>query len=395
MKHSLVFPDYNRSILNITASILQAYGLRSNYPPLPSLDPGKIREKNIVINYIMDGLGYNIYQKYTESYQSHLAQFLRDRITSVFPSTTTAAITSMRTGLSPYEHGALGWSLYFKEFFSMIDFLPHTNSLDNAFMDPEKYDSYSIMNFPSLLEEIGKKNDDLLIYNLMPKAYYQGPYSTKMAKASEIIPYESINDLNSIIEHISVSDSDHKKFIMIYSPQPDATLHKSGTTDQEVYDTIHCLDMNIKQLETILKDKNGMLIISADHGLIDIKEYDYINDDEELYDCLILPTFPESRFLSFFIKAHKKEQFLHAIRKYQDHYLFLSREELFQKEFLGFGKMHKKVDDFIGDYVAIAVSDHAMKTVLWQSGKKEKEFKAHHSGLTADEMLVPLFIIEP
>lgn len=395
MKHSLVFPDYNHSILNSTASILHAYGLKSRYPPLPSLSPGRIREKNLVISYIMDGLGYNIFQKYAESYQSYLTSFLHDRITSVFPSTTTAAITSMRTGLSPYEHGALGWSLYFKEFFSMIDFLPHTNSLDNTFMDPEKYDSYSIMNFPSLLREIKHKNDDLLIFNVMPKAYYQGPYSTKMAKSSEIIPYESINDLNSIIEHISISDSEHKKFILIYSPQPDAILHKLGTSDKNVYETIHYLDMHIKDIESLLKGKNAMLLVSADHGLIDIKKYDYINDDEELYDCLILPTFPESRFLSFFIKHHKKSQFLRAIEKYQDHYLFLSRKELFQKKLLGFGKMHKKVDDFIGDYVAIATSDHAMKTVLWQSGKKEKEFNAHHSGLTADEMLVPLFIVEP
>jgi len=60
---------------------------------------------------------------------------------------------------------------------------------------------------------------------------------------------------------------------------------------------------------------------------------------------------------------------------------------------LGFGKRHPKIDDFIGDYVAIAISDAAMKSIFLQNGKNEHELKAHHCGLTKDEMLVPLFRI--
>ena len=33
-------------------------------------------------------------------------------ITTVFPATTTAATTSIRTGLNPIEHGWLGWNMY-------------------------------------------------------------------------------------------------------------------------------------------------------------------------------------------------------------------------------------------------------------------------------------------
>ena len=56
--------------------------------------------------------------------------------------------------------------------------------------------------------------------------------------------------------------------------------------------------------------------------------------------------------------------------------------------------MHPKIDDFIGDYIAIAISDSAMKSIYMQNGKWKKEFKAHHAGLTEDEMLVPLFKID-
>jgi hypothetical protein len=51
--------------------------------------------------------------------------FLRRRqaatLTSVYPSTTAAATTSLYTGLSPAEHGWLGWSCYFKEYARQVD----------------------------------------------------------------------------------------------------------------------------------------------------------------------------------------------------------------------------------------------------------------------------------
>src|SRR5439155_9728139 len=37
-------------------------------------------------------------------------------LTSVFPSTTTAALTSLSTGLAPGRHGMLGYEMWLKEF---------------------------------------------------------------------------------------------------------------------------------------------------------------------------------------------------------------------------------------------------------------------------------------
>ena len=53
--------------------------------------------------------------------------------------------------------------------------------------------------------------------------------------------------------------------------------------------------------------------------------------------------------------------------------------------------MHSKIDDFLGDYLIIAKSDKAMKSISRKNGKWKKEFAAHHAGLTSGEMQVPLF----
>ena len=90
----------------------------------------------------------------------------------------------------------------------------------------------------------------------------------------------------------------------------------------------------------------------------------------------------------------KIDIFKKEIAKYEDEFLILSRDEFFEKQFLGNGLMHPKIDDFIGDFVAIAKSNAALKSIYQQNGKWEKEFSAHHAGITVDEMIIPLIKID-
>lgn len=57
---------------------------------------------------------------------------------------------------------------------------------------------------------------------------------------------------------------------------------------------------------------------------------------------------------------------------------------------------HKKIDDFIGDYVAVAISDARMVlgTYLSREMRQIDEKKATHCGLTRNEMEVPLIVFD-
>ncbi len=64
------------------------------------------KPKNVVV-MLFDGMGSRILD--------NKSFFLKNRIkeiTTVFPATTTAATTSIRTGFNPIEHGWLGWNTY-------------------------------------------------------------------------------------------------------------------------------------------------------------------------------------------------------------------------------------------------------------------------------------------
>ena len=77
---------------------------------------------------------------------------------------------------------------------------------------------------------------------------------------------------------------------------------------------------------------------------------------------------------------------------FKDEFWLMTTEEFLGKNFLGFGDKHPKIDDFLGNYVALSTvgSIIRLETFLAE-GKKVK--KSTHCRLTPDEMEVPVIAI--
>ena len=71
----------------------------------------------------------------------------------------------------------------------------------------------------------------------------------------------------------------------------------------------------------------------------------------------------------------------------------MTREELLEKNILGFGEKHYKVDDFLGNYVAICTSSSIFRLETFLADGKPIK-KSTHCGMTKEEMEIPLIIIE-
>jgi len=74
-----------------------------------------------VILILMDGLAFHRLQRWMEDGSSPVWKLLHEHgvlapITSVTPSTTTSALTTLWTGRSPKEHGIVGYELWLKEY---------------------------------------------------------------------------------------------------------------------------------------------------------------------------------------------------------------------------------------------------------------------------------------
>ena len=72
--------------------------------------PEVARAADAVVLLVLDGLGWNSAQAHTAILPT-ITAMTGDRITTVVPSTTATALTSIATGLAPAQHGVLGYRM--------------------------------------------------------------------------------------------------------------------------------------------------------------------------------------------------------------------------------------------------------------------------------------------
>ena len=380
---NIVLPNYEHSILNTITSILKYYHVETNHKSSEKIDQllYKREYKNVIL-LILDGLGEHILNKISS--EGYLNQNKIDCVTSVYPSTTTAALTTYYSGRPPYETGWIAWSQYFKEYGRAIDMFSHNESymrepLKKPLMDVFK----TIVNYETIFDKIEKASSDVKAYEIEPE------YAERRAKRA--IKANNIDELIMNINDLCLMPS--KKFIFAYSDNPDGLLHDFGTTSEEVETFVKETE---KKIEKMVKDfdEDTILIISADHGHKDIEKAYKLLDYPEIQECLIMPASLESRILAFWVKEDMKEIFVQRFNKaFGKEFWLMTKETFLDKyHFLGYGNKHKKIDDFIGNYIALSVGGSSIQLgTFLTEGKPIK--KSTHCGLTKEEMEVPVIVI--
>ena len=364
-------PNYNNSIMSITNSLLRHYGAKPHHLTLTTADDLLAKKYKNVVFLVLDGMGMNVLES-SLSPDAFLRKHIKAEISSVFPPTTTAATTSILTGKTPAEHGWLGWSCYFKEVDKCIDLFSNHESGTNI-PASEEHQPFKHMSFDNILTTLGDRVRTCAVSNL--------PFTKKYFA----------DTMEGICGHIrNLCDEDGEKFIYAYYFQPDRDLHGFGIGSERVVETMLDCDTQLGRLMSEVSDT--LLLITADHGMINstakcVEDYPQINDALVRHICV------EPRCCSMYVKDEYISMFPKLFREsFGDKFLLLTHDEFLESGLLGDGVKHPRVQDFIGDYVAIAVSD----TALWYRDVNggHYDFRAFHAGLTKEELAVPFIVVE-
>jgi len=370
-----MFPDYQKSILSITSSVAAFFGAKTPYPPLKEVTDALHEKdtKNVVL-LLFDGMGDNLLKR-------HLPEdaFLRKHdfgpISTVYPSTTTAATTSLWTGIAPGEHAWLGWSLYFKEIGRQIDTFLGRDSFTGERYHPlfpaESYIPVETI-YPSM--------------NCETHAFF--PFPTSAAKgAKDRMTYAGNADLMRRIRDAAKRPG--KNLICAYHIEPDHTMHDFGV---DALQTKTALERAHDICESLSKSlgNDTLFIVTADHGLVDVTDNIDIARIPEIMDTLIMPPSVEGRAASFFVKPHKREAFLSEFRsRFAEDFVIFTHEEVMDRHLLGLFAPHRKTDDFLGDFFVCATGAKSIK-FMTPASAEDGNLVGQHAGLTEDEMLVPV-----
>lgn len=360
------------NIVNLSNSILKYFKIKPYHDTLHDLDK-LLNDNNYqnIVMFICDGLGNS-----TLNNNLDINSFLRKnkfkKINTVFPPTTTAATTSILTGLYPSCHNWYGWDVYFKDTDETISL--YLNKLKDTKEEPKvNVLERKHMNYKTLVDLINEQAEF--------KAYYAYPFDKKY-------PCKNIDEVINRITKICSRRDNFKRFIYAYIENPDKLMHQDGINSKKVFEEVNHINDKIKELASNLN--NTLIIVTADHGLINTTYINLKKDLPEIYNMLKRTTSIETRACGIKLKENiKKDDFINLYNKYlKKDFLILSLDDVKESSLFG-PKQNDYLFDAIGDYLLVATGNIS---IIYDDNSLI--FKANHAGFTEEELEVPLILID-
>lgn len=368
----LLHPDVKNCLVNLSNSFLKRYGVPTFHPTMGDVDSILACHDHVVV-LLFDGMGKALLDKHLSPGHPFKKAVFKT-ITSTFPPTTVAATTSLLNGRFPIETGWLGWNQYFKEFKRNVDVFNNDDSVTKIKVAPGNALKQKAP-YEDILSMIAKAHPDLYVTSLWP----------------DIIQNGTVVDLQHFFKETDEICSDPRpKFIYGYWHQPDGLIHLNGVSSSIVAETIGEIAQGV--LDLAQKHPQTLFLVLADHGLVDV-EFLAMEEHPDFYATTKRMFSNEPRAPFFFVKPHQEAQFEQLFQHYYGNdFVLMSRKEVLSQQWFGEGIPHPVCKEFIGDYMAVATSNKAFDYLI--DGKiAHAKFKAHHAGMTEEEMLIDLMIL--
>jgi Type I phosphodiesterase / nucleotide pyrophosphatase len=407
-QEELILPSYDTfCISNIPGTISSLFGIRTKRvlprePIASHVDTDGIRR---AILLVVDGLGYDIWSRharYNGFFQEMTEKGLVFPITTVFPSTTAAALTTLATGLTPQEHGLPEWHVYIKNLDMIIATLPFSpmgeRGQDRLIGTASPTMLFSGIPLLHTLRTAGVETKALLSSHIAASAY------TRIAmRGSEIIPYASLSDMAVKLAR-TAEDSKEPAFVYAYWDGIDIIGHLYGPDSQEFEAETSTFSGVLKRefLEGLDRDSTyrTLLIVTADHGQLCVSpgQTIYLNKLKNLKRNFmsgdkgrpILPTW-SPRDVALYIDEGKLDHIYDYLSKtLGDAAFVIKTRDAIEGGFFGVGVPTRRFLERAGNLLVLPREN---KTVWYEFIKGKKfELLGMHGGLTKTELLVPFAI---
>lgn len=403
-----VTPDYDGySLLNIPSSVsawlgAPAFGSAPLAAEICGSFPGPYRR---VVLLLVDGLGLELFQELVKAdpkaypglavWQDLLPRSTLGALTSISPSTTASAITTLWTGRSPAEHGVAGYELFLKEYGVIANMIKHNvaslndehGSLRRAGFQPE-----TALHHPVLGNHLAFSGVQTQAYQHVSIA--RSGLSVMLLQGANTVPYYNTSDLWVSVSNFLQNSRDQQQYIYIYWGELDELSHRFGPQDERIRREFDSFSLQLARFLHELKQTSQgdtLFIMTADHGQIAtprVQNYD-LKNHPQLVSWLTLQPTGERRFAYLFVHPHCEVR-LHDYVENTWHGMFrlYSSEQVRNAGLLGSGTPDPRLKDRMGDWVLIPRED-----AYWWWSDRENNMLGRHGGLSPQEMLVPFLLL--
>jgi len=384
-----VLPDYSGgSLLNLMASIAVEKGRvpRDRLAAPTCRTATDLGAARTVVFLLIDGLGANDVARRGSG--AFVADHQKATLTSVFPSTTAAAITTTMTGLAPSAHGLTGWHIRDPRFGGILAPLPMVRR-DREPM-PGWWKLPRLFPYPSLFQRMKCRSAIVSHEHILGS-----PFNMRHSRgAARRYGYQGIEELAPTIASAARDLGGQGGFVYAYHADYDALAHGFGIGSDECSRHYARMDSALKQLSQSLSGLDATLIVTADHGFIDSPPECQlrIEDLPALQDCLDGPLWGEWRVAYCRVKPGRHRAFEAAVTRHlAGRFDLVPGAELVAAGVFGpAARPNRRLAERVGDYALIARGHWTIHDRV--PNESEHRMIGVHAGVSADEMFIPLVL---
>jgi predicted AlkP superfamily pyrophosphatase or phosphodiesterase len=404
-----IYPAYKgHSFADIPNTVLSLFGADAGRPVLSDTILSNLRAKkfkNIVV-LLIDGLGFEDWIGHAVRYP--FFQRISERgdvfsLTAVFPSTTSASLTTFFSTQTPQEHGLPEWNIYLKELGDVINTLPFKR------WNGRYADELIDLGFaPSLLYEGTTLFEKLKAHGVSStcfnhRSYAFSAYSSVTRRGASAVGFLNGSDLMAQLCR-KIQTGTEPRFFWVYWDGFDNLEHAYAPGGQETQFELESISRIFLEQWLQRIDKKvaaeTLLLVTADHGhirvyperMIMLSKYPDVAAALQLNQRgqAILPT---GNIRNLFL--HIRPEKLHEIQASLAQRLAGKAEvwltqDAIERGLFGIGTATERFRERTGNLLVLPYAD---QIVWWEyPGRKDDKmhFHGHHGGLSPTEMFIPL-----
>jgi len=396
-----VFPAYgDRCFADVTESALSLLS-EAFERGLPAdafgdlLDDGAPAGIDRVVLLVLDGLGLDQWRRLGDELPFLRAFEERGTVTpltTVYPSETAAAITTLHTGLLPAEHGLLGWHQFFDGVDQSIQTLPFLLEDGTPIHDEDPLaNARELFAGEAIYGDADAAGIDA--HTAQPE-HIAGSASSRLTTAgAELNAYWNVADM-AVTVRDTLADADGPTHVTAYVSNVDHISHVTGT-EQDRYDaqvrmvTEAVREGLVENLDAETAERTALLV-TADHGHTNVDQSNAVDLDVPGVEKHLqtddrgepIPPVGGPRNVQFHVKDGRVEELRQYLETNYD-VLTLDRGEYTDRGL--FGENHAEPSETFGQRAPDLVAVHR-ETVMWY---EDDDKIGVHGGMTPEEMLVP------
>ncbi len=324
--------------------------------------PEPVRGARTVVLLVLDGLGWELLGAHASSLPE-LRALAGGPVTTVAPSTTAAALTSITTGLAPTEHGVFGFRM----------------KVDRA-----------VLNVLRWTVDTGRPPDAFRVQRHQPFLGRTVPVVTKSEFRSSgftaahlrDVPFHGWSTTAVLVERCRELAAAGHPLVYAYYPGVDTVAHEFGLHTPYLASELAFVDGLVGRIRDALPD-DAALLVTADHGGVNVEEW---HDLTRLGD-LLRGCSGEGRFRWMDAPRGGVAALADAARAEFGSVAWVrTRDEVLEEGWLGptpADPLRRRLGDVaLVPFAPIGFVDPAMP--------RERSLIGAHGSLTSAEMLVPL-----